>query len=77
MFQTIFGGHVRLRKETKSYYVKNGYVFYFTFINKYKWRTGKRFKKCSYLRLTKKEVKANNWLNGDFKPFKALQNLPL
>lgn len=43
--------------------------------NKHKWRTGKRFKKCNHRRLTKKEVKAKEWLSADSEAFKALQNI--
>ena len=43
--------------------------------NKHKWRTGKRFKKCSHRRLTKRQVKAKDWLDVEFEQFQALQNM--
>ena len=40
--------------------------------SKHKWRTGKRSKKCSHLHVTKKDVKAKDWLNADSVPIKVL-----
>lgn len=72
LFQTISTQPVSFWKKRKGYYMKNGYISH---SRKHKWRSGNRFKKCSHLRLTKKEVKAKDCLNADSEPFKLLQNI--
>ena len=43
--------------------------------NIHQWRTSKQFLKCEHRRLTKKEVKAKEWLTADSEAFKALQSI--
>ena len=57
LFQTIFGGSVRPEGDKELLREKCLSVL-FHIQNKHKWKTGKRFKKCSQRRLAKKEVKS-------------------
>ena len=45
--------------------------------NKHTWTGNKKFRKCEHSRLTKKQVKAKEWLSPKSDAFEALQNIVL
>ena len=47
------------------------------FQNKHTWTGNKKFRKCEHSRLTKKQIKAKEWLSPKSDAFEALQNIVL
>ena len=45
--------------------------------NKHRWTGCKKFKKCQHPRMTKKQIKAKEWISPKSEAYEALQNIVL